>query len=269
MDKIIGNIVGVPNPQPDWNQTDKRKADYIKNKPNVLKADEDLTLTNHSIHIEKTPDHEGDVSLFIDAGTELNVDYGKLIVKGNDVTDNLSQLNGVVEELTYHLDHSTNNPHNVTAEQIGASSLSRNNTFTEENIFNSIVRINGAFEGGYDTYVSGLQGERYNVFDELAKIESINGVSLNEDNEFTGDNTFNILRANEIQAQGIEYQYGVAHQGLSVGEYLSVGGQAEFDNDIKVKGVNVAEELAKIGDIETALDNIIAIQNGYIGGVSE
>ena len=33
MAKIVGNIVGLPNPQPDWNQTDPKKADYIKNKP--------------------------------------------------------------------------------------------------------------------------------------------------------------------------------------------------------------------------------------------
>lgn len=31
--KIIGNIVGVPNPKSDWSQNDETKADYIKNKP--------------------------------------------------------------------------------------------------------------------------------------------------------------------------------------------------------------------------------------------
>ena len=31
--KIIGNIVGVPNPKSDWAQNDETKADYIKNKP--------------------------------------------------------------------------------------------------------------------------------------------------------------------------------------------------------------------------------------------
>lgn len=33
--KIRGNTVGVPNPQPDWNQTDPKKANYIRNKPSV------------------------------------------------------------------------------------------------------------------------------------------------------------------------------------------------------------------------------------------
>ena len=34
--KIIeGNIVGLPSPRSDWNQTDEKKADYIKNKPQI------------------------------------------------------------------------------------------------------------------------------------------------------------------------------------------------------------------------------------------
>lgn len=32
---INGNVVGVPNPKTDWNQTDETKADYIKNKPDL------------------------------------------------------------------------------------------------------------------------------------------------------------------------------------------------------------------------------------------
>ena len=35
MVKIIGNTTATPNPRPDWNQTDKAKADYIKNKPDL------------------------------------------------------------------------------------------------------------------------------------------------------------------------------------------------------------------------------------------
>jgi hypothetical protein len=34
-DKLIGIPVGTPTPQPDWNQTDSTKGDYIKNKPTL------------------------------------------------------------------------------------------------------------------------------------------------------------------------------------------------------------------------------------------
>ena len=33
--KIVGDIAGVPNPKSDFAQTDERKADYIKNKPDM------------------------------------------------------------------------------------------------------------------------------------------------------------------------------------------------------------------------------------------
>lgn len=39
MAKIIGNTTATPNPQPDWNQTDSSKADYIKNKPDISKME--------------------------------------------------------------------------------------------------------------------------------------------------------------------------------------------------------------------------------------
>ncbi len=39
MREIIGNTTATPNPRPDWNQTDASKADYIKNKPDILTED--------------------------------------------------------------------------------------------------------------------------------------------------------------------------------------------------------------------------------------
>lgn len=42
--KIRGNTVGTTMPRPDWEQTDPRKADYIKNKPGaVLYTEQELT----------------------------------------------------------------------------------------------------------------------------------------------------------------------------------------------------------------------------------
>ena len=35
MSKIIGNTTTTPVPRSDWNQTDKKKADYIRNKPEL------------------------------------------------------------------------------------------------------------------------------------------------------------------------------------------------------------------------------------------
>ena len=38
MARIIGNTTATPTPVSDWDQTDQKKADYIKNKPVIGKA---------------------------------------------------------------------------------------------------------------------------------------------------------------------------------------------------------------------------------------
>ena len=44
---IIGNTTATPNPQADWNQTNDKRADYIKNKPNISQiVAENTTYTN-------------------------------------------------------------------------------------------------------------------------------------------------------------------------------------------------------------------------------
>lgn len=35
MSKIIGNTTATPVPRSDWNQVDKKKPDYIRNKPTL------------------------------------------------------------------------------------------------------------------------------------------------------------------------------------------------------------------------------------------
>ena len=47
MPKITGNTVGVPNPKPDWKQTDETKADYIKNKPDIYTKKEINTMVGN------------------------------------------------------------------------------------------------------------------------------------------------------------------------------------------------------------------------------
>ena len=41
---IMGNTTVTPMAVPDWNQTDPRKADYIKNKPDIYPKVTNITL---------------------------------------------------------------------------------------------------------------------------------------------------------------------------------------------------------------------------------
>lgn len=58
--EIYGNIVGVPNPKPDWNQTDETMADYIKNKPDVIVASEQELTPEQQAQVRKNIGITGD-----------------------------------------------------------------------------------------------------------------------------------------------------------------------------------------------------------------
>ena len=42
MSKIIGNTTATPVPRSDWAQTDKAKADFIRNKPDLASLEENV-----------------------------------------------------------------------------------------------------------------------------------------------------------------------------------------------------------------------------------
>ena len=73
MTKIIGNTTATPNPQPDWNQNDSAKADYIKNKPEILtKTDvEDIITQTEGIGGTTVIVNGEEVTTF-DADTKLD-----------------------------------------------------------------------------------------------------------------------------------------------------------------------------------------------------
>ena len=57
MAKIIGNTTATPMAIPDWNQTDKNKADYIKNKPSLEGlATEDYVDTKIAEMVNSAPE---------------------------------------------------------------------------------------------------------------------------------------------------------------------------------------------------------------------
>ena len=53
MAKIVGNTVGVPNPQSDWDQTDATKADFIKNKPDIQNGEdgESVVINKENVYV--------------------------------------------------------------------------------------------------------------------------------------------------------------------------------------------------------------------------
>lgn len=88
MAKIIGNAIAMPNPRPDWNQTDETKADYIKNKPtfdNKVDKIEGKTLSTN----DYTNDEKAKLAN-IEDGAQINVqaDWDQTDTTQNDYIKN-------------------------------------------------------------------------------------------------------------------------------------------------------------------------------------
>lgn len=75
--KIIGNTTATPMAVPDWNQTDNKKSDYIKNKPTigVLASKDTVEQTDLSEGLQARLDEfDAIISTYI-----LNIDYDALL----------------------------------------------------------------------------------------------------------------------------------------------------------------------------------------------
>ena len=51
--KIVGNVVGVPSPHTDFNQTDETKGDYLKNRDQIITVNDVLSsLSDDELYLE-------------------------------------------------------------------------------------------------------------------------------------------------------------------------------------------------------------------------
>ena len=89
MAKIVGNIVGLPNPQPDWNQTDETKADYVKNKPAVIKNGEDSVNINANTSM-KLKVLDGELNLHTGYGNDILFTGNNLQLSQDDTQVNIT-----------------------------------------------------------------------------------------------------------------------------------------------------------------------------------
>lgn len=84
---IIGNTVGAPNPRPDWNQNDSKKADYIKNKPTELLENADAHMKNKSNPHGVTPAQIGALQEFYFSVKDAGASYQQVIDNWNKIPD--------------------------------------------------------------------------------------------------------------------------------------------------------------------------------------
>lgn len=102
MSKIIGNTTATPNPQPDWNQTDSKKADFIKNKPTILTENNVVELisehTTNQIQSDwnQTDETKAD---FIKNKPDINAAIAAIIgPDADEALDTIKEIQAVLED---------------------------------------------------------------------------------------------------------------------------------------------------------------------------
>lgn len=221
MGKIVGNPTVTPVMPSDWAQKDETKVDYIKNKPTKLSQFE-----NDEGYLPRE-----EVELYV--GAELDVLYGEL---------DKHALN-------------KENPHKVTAEQVG--------TYPK---------------GEIDIFVSDLGDVSARVAElENGKVDKELGKGLSS-NDFTDEWKGDINSAIEIaiSAQGdVEIHEGRQDNPHNVtAEQVGVYTKGQVDNFRIQDEMNMERHVGlrideSLGDISTALDELHTYAQALIGGAEQ
>lgn len=230
MAKVIGNIVGVPNPKSDWKQTDETKADYIRNKPDVYtKKEVDDKLSD----IQASG---GGGSIVIDdtmSDISENAVQNKVIKKYVD-----ERCNDIIKTITQELEITTSGRDRIPHTEL--------------------VRIADA------------------------KSDALRDVTVTVDTDYVADANICYLEVYSGGTTMVEQLYRTIYnpfQGQKTAIFtFSYSGEfsvrARWENEpinaactIRITYVRDLPEV--IGNIETALDGIIEIQNSLIGGDGE
>lgn len=120
MAKIPGNIVGLPSPRSDWNQTNEAKADFIKNKPTKLSQFE-----NDKSYVKNTDyatwNKGGVVIAPTSYGTEVN-NKGQLRIVAatdNEIKDRSHKYKPIVPSNLEYAVKSVGDGYYATEKQVG------------------------------------------------------------------------------------------------------------------------------------------------------
>ena len=318
-EKIIGNIVGVPNPKSDWNQTDPTKADYIKNKPT-----DTLDRLGRIAHYGDADIIPSDSSLFKyslnDDGQSYTIEKKSFSLSGEIVIP--YEYNGLpITKISSRAFDSCNRLKSVTIPEgvtsIGDYAFEYSTNLKSVTIPDSVIYIGrGAF---YDTSLKNItipNGVAEIAYGTFRLCTNLTSITIPDSVIYIGEWAFRDCESfNDVYYEGtkeqwdaitveknlnsallnanIHYDWNPAMKGELSETYATkkeIGDRSQLidapNNDL-VTAINRAWNNAEtarnmvntldtdvstlreeVGNIGTALDGIIAIQNTLIGGGS-
>jgi hypothetical protein len=261
--KIRGNTVGTSMPRPDWNQTDPTKADYIKNKPDISGGGGSGggTVSNAVLYTAQylNDDQKEQARKNINAvgkGEDINM-YGAAVKHTGLVQFANTALTQLGAQIRYNDASSLNfcdytGVGNVTLKGI-EEGKEANDAVNVAQLNAAIAGVSGGGSGGASALIVTVDGNVANyTVQAIEKHLYKGGVAYLYDAEnevrlplsIVGESAF----ASYLDDEGFWHIYEI------------------YNENSVVKAVYEYAVQSQLGDIDTALDRIIEIQNSLIGG---
>jgi hypothetical protein len=267
--KILGNPVGIPNPKSDWSQNDATKADYIKNKPDLSAYANALTSNVSGSFISVN-----DVSPIAHT-VECKVSGDG--VSPEKVKVQLSEKNLIPYPFTdFRVSNSS-----ITADDLGDGGVLLNGTTTTDTyVYLANIYPNNVY---MESTANGFAANKYS---DAIWTSCNRGSAYIVVKKGTTCNDVVFYPQIEVGSKHTEFEKGIPYKTftpkadgtvdgiISTSPYMNIF----TNNNSVVLDVTYNKDINKaiggtadgaIGDIETALDTIIAIQTELIGGDSE
>ena len=272
MREIIGNTTATPNPRPDWAQNDETKADFIKNKPEIPSV-EGFAKT------KDVNDAQDELSRTLIAYTDKQVKTKTSVTVGGihqevfNADDKLDKVTDRPNTIYGISNQSTQTMYSLSSDVVGSSIPFRD----------SAGRISASAPSNQNHVANKLYvDDRHQKAIEVAngKTKTFTVADLTALGTLFGIDTSIALNEYIITTAEIIYRESVCT--LKQGDIFLI-----VDTDVPDYWVSIDDmklykmETSKIdlseyatmddinqalGDIETALDSIITIQNTLIGG---
>lgn len=263
-EKIIGNIVGVPNPKSDWNQTDPTKADYIKNAPKeVIERLNAEVATRLNVKIG----YEDMLDTYTDACGGYSVWYIARQYSSFPYVNNFVPYFLYVSKERYTL-------------MVGDTSVTKDVIVQTKIVRGRICRREKDQSGSIWSEWKEVYATKEEIGDRSQLIDSPNDdlvTAINNAYDIANSASRDANQAQntaddaKITADSAMYDVQNIVSGelpaarATLSDEASIAYKADADGFGNLIHTTYATK-AEVGDIETALDGIIAIQNTLMGG---
>lgn len=207
--KIIGNAVGAPMPRTDYHQQDPTKSDYLVGREAIAQRVEEAVQAAQSAQSAASgtlPKTGG--------AMEGPIDMGGNALAGlpDPASDDEAASWGAVKEAVNAHAEKKDNPHGVTAAQVGAVSIKllwTNASPTSEFAAQTIsLNLNG-----YDyvaiEYRANSAGRHKMEFCKVGEPCHLDAVCGSSDNGLGGANVLSIFRQAEVSTSGVVFTKGI------------------------------------------------------------